>query len=490
MENQTNISINRKELLTTTLIRAKADFRGDNRKILGMSAKSEIVGYESLAGAVKVSVKTAFRLVFRSEEGVFSHETVETEQTETVRCEPLTATSHLCLRSAVTGFDRIGGSLSATVEISGWFIAENTVAALSSCIPDVCCKTTTFRGENVERLLPGGLSLTYTDESRMNVQSLIDYAVEANVTSIQASGGSYRVEGDVYVRIFACGEDGQCFTQLFTHSFSTEIADESVSSDQTLDVDATVKQAELSLADGDKRLLICDVVLSFGGCATSFTETETVADAFSTTNEVRTTGENVTVNQSFCLRSIREKVTTKIEPAGGVNELYGVLDPAVSASYSTNNGNVFVEGLIEADVLYLSGKDVAEGQKIEAPFKVSLPIDYKCETKLQPKVIVTSIAAKARGNEVDLAFELMIRIEGVSSETVFLLSGLEKGAAKEENDFAVSLYIVRPGETLWDVAKALNTAEETLLRQNPDVPLPLREGEKVILFRELPFDRV
>ena len=59
------------------------------------------------------------------------------------------------------------------------------------------------------------------------------------------------------------------------------------------------------------------------------------------------------------------------------------------------------------------------------------------------------------------------------------------GAEKEEDDYAICLYVVKAGETLWDVAKALNTDEATLQALNRDVSLPLCGGEKILLYRAL-----
>ena len=67
-----------------------------------------------------------------------------------------------------------------------------------------------------------------------------------------------------------------------------------------------------------------------------------------------------------------------------------------------------------------------------------------------------------------------------------IIYDVELGAEKEENDFAVSLYIAKEGETLWEVAKALNTDEITLAEQNADVGLPLKGGEKILLYKYLP----
>ncbi len=490
MENQTNISANRKEILSGALFRERAEFIDpDNKKILGFSARTKILGYETVTGAIKIDLKTTFRLVSRAENGAFTHDIVEAEQTETLTCDKIKPTTKVCLSAVVVDTKKSGNDYEATVEISGWYLVENQLTVLNSCLPGVCCKTAPLRAENTELLSPGGLSLTYTDESRMNVERLVDYCVKANVSNVFANAGSYRIEGDIYVRIFAQSDDGQCFGQLYSHTFSTEIADEKITSESDVDIDACVKSAELSLADGDKRLVICDVSLSFCGAISLPIETETVSDAFSTTHEIEIKRSKEAVTEGFCSRCIREKITGKIMPDGGVNELFGVLCPAVSASVTTNNGSYYLEGVLQADVLYQTNEDVTKGQNVELPFKLNLPLESKCDSSVTAEIIVTNAAYKARGAEIELVFETVINVKGVSEKTIDVVSDIETGAKKEESDVAISLYIVRKGESLWDVAKALNTEEETLLRQNEDIGLPLNGGEKVILYRELPFEQ-
>ena len=80
----------------------------------------------------------------------------------------------------------------------------------------------------------------------------------------------------------------------------------------------------------------------------------------------------------------------------------------------------------------------------------------------------------------------MVTVRGVQSKEISIIYDVELGAEKEENDFAVSLYIAKEGETLWEVAKALNTDEITLAEQNADVGLPLKGGEKILLYKYLP----
>ena len=42
---------------------------------------------------------------------------------------------------------------------------------------------------------------------------------------------------------------------------------------------------------------------------------------------------------------------------------------------------------------------------------------------------------------------------------------------------------VARGETLWDVAKALNVSERDIAAQNPFVEKGIKEGDKIIVFR-------
>lgn len=490
MENQTNISANRKELLSGVLFRERAEFIDpENKKILGMSARTKILGYETVAGAIKVDLKTTFRLVSRAENGTFSHDTVETEQTETIVCDKIKPTTKISLRADVTETKKTGKSCEATVEVSGWYIVENELTVLNSCLTGICCKTAPLRAENTLLLSPGGLALTYTDETRMNVERLVDYCVKVNVSNVFVNAGSYRIEGDIYIRIFAQSDDGQCFGQLFSHAFSTEIADENITSESDVDIDTYVKSAELSLADGDKRLIISDVSLSFCGAQSLPIETETISDAFSTTHEIVMKKTEETVTEGFCFRSQREKIVGKVTLDGGVNEVFGILCPSVSDSVVTNNGAYNLEGVLQADILYQTGEDVTRGQTVELPFSLNLPLENKCDSQVSAEIIVVNASYKTRGAEVELTFETVVNVKGVSEKTICVMSDIETGAEKEASDVAISLYIVRKGETLWDVAKALNTNEETLLKQNADVPLPLNGGEKVILYRELPFEK-
>ena len=71
-----------------------------------------------------------------------------------------------------------------------------------------------------------------------------------------------------------------------------------------------------------------------------------------------------------------------------------------------------------------------------------------------------------------------VRAWGNNVNKKTIVEDMEEGAAKEDDNIAISLYIAKEGESLWDVAKMLSTDEKTLMQLNPDIKLPLRSGDK------------
>ena len=78
-----------------------------------------------------------------------------------------------------------------------------------------------------------------------------------------------------------------------------------------------------------------------------------------------------------------------------------------------------------------------------------------------------------------------MEIHGSGDREIRYVASYEVVAPKEIPDAAISLYLVGEGETLFDVAKELNSDEEELMALNPELELPLKRGDKVLLYKPL-----
>ena len=58
------------------------------------------------------------------------------------------------------------------------------------------------------------------------------------------------------------------------------------------------------------------------------------------------------------------------------------------------------------------------------------------------------------------------------------------GEARPSKDCALEIVLVRPGDTLWDIAKRLGMSVADLSAQNPQLSVDLKPGDKIVAFAQ------
>ena len=82
--------------------------------------------------------------------------------------------------------------------------------------------------------------------------------------------------------------------------------------------------------------------------------------------------------------------------------------------------------------------------------------------------------------EATLKFTLTGRIHAAAR----LVAQAQEGEAVPVNDCAVSVYVPRAGDGLWELSKRLGKSPEEVLESNPDLEFPIREGQRVVIYRK------
>lgn len=491
MENKVLVNANSKEIISGALFQETCEAeRKQNERILGVTARSSVAGYEALNGEFRVTIKTVFRIVKHSEEG-YDVEEKETESVKSISDKRITPMSKAYLFACVTDVNTSSGNpmgIKASVEINGWFIRERKIELFDKNAEGVYCKTTSLKVQSVSPLSDYDYTLSYTDEARMPIERIIDCYAETTVSGAYPSDGSYRIEGEANIKVLALTDNKQFLTQMYTHPFSVEIADELVTADSKIDARGTVKGFRCDVTESDKRVILFDLDVRFCGTLVTETEIEGVVDAYCKSKETSLSVNKEVFDVSFCIRSVREKAVSTVN-LDNVQEILGSLTPLVSAGVTGSDGAITVEGVVSSTVIYLSEDNAIRAVETETPFLSVINGEFSCDNLLTPEVSVTNVTTRIRGGkDIETTTELLITVRGIKRTTAEVVSDVVIGADKEEDDYAISLYIVRPGESLFDVAKAMNSDEESIMKQNPELALPMQGGEKVIFYKELPYE--
>lgn len=490
-ENKT-VNSNSKEIINSVMFGESCDINlSEGVRLICVTAESKVTGVEVMNNELRVGVKTVFHAVCQTPEGEFEVKEVSAENVRSIVKEGVSPSGKAVINACVTDCEftaASNGKATATVEINGWFLKENTLSFLNNDVEGVYCRTEAVTVENIALLKESGLTLTHSNEARMPLKKIIDCVNSVCINNVYPSSGVFQIEGELTTRIAAITDNNQFLCQSFNHPFSTEVGEEICRADSVIDVDATVVKSEITLTDGDARIFITDTEITFRAAITERIELEGVADCYSVTNEINATTAATVLDRCFCYRTVRDKASSVVKPGGVVNEVHCVLSPIVSSVSVTNINGLTAEGLILATVLYADENNVCSSATAEIPFMTDISKDYECDTHLHPTVAVTNITARLRtSSEIEVSVEFAVTVRGVSEQEITLVSAVEIGAEKEDNDYAISLYIVKPGETLWDVAKALNTDTDTIIRLNEEIKTPLKGGEKILVYKELSF---
>ena len=160
----------------------------------------------------------------------------------------------------------------------------------------------------------------------------------------------------------------------------------------------------------------------------------------------------------------------------------------VTNAAATADDEMLVEGVVGGNVIYYCAEANSENSvAVELPFslKVAVPgLKEDDEVYARGEVISASLKIR-RGNEIDVRAEVAFEVCAAASSTKCVITELTEGEARIIPTAAISVHVARPGESLWDVAKATGTTPEAVMAQNPDLELPLKGGERVIVYRYL-----
>lgn len=117
---------------------------------------------------------------------------------------------------------------------------------------------------------------------------------------------------------------------------------------------------------------------------------------------------------------------------------------------------------------------------------MSLPFSVAVQAeRASVSVLACGMSARQREEgsidaEVTLKFALTERVK-LSARFV---ASAEAGEAVRESDSAISVYVPRAGDGLWELSKRLNKSPEEVTASNPDLEFPIREGQRVIIYRK------
>jgi hypothetical protein len=168
-------------------------------------------------------------------------------------------------------------------------------------------------------------------------------------------------------------------------------------------------------------------------------------------------------------------------PEGDYALAAAVLPSAEAICKKTERG-FEAEGILTAEVL-LKGENGYKAATLSLPFVFPLDIDGE-EVEADCMVCSLNIRRKKDG-ETEAEANIKLCLKSYKSAEWAYISAADEGEQIAESDAAISIFLPRAGEDLWQVAKRLSRMPEELQKSNPDLVFPVKEGERIFVYRQI-----
>lgn len=477
------------------------DVKPDILKILQVDAVCAVTSKEVTDGCVTVSGIVKYNILYIPEKEDFGLQSIPAEESFrlTVNNNAVTASS---LADVFTDVERVEFSLLnsrklniKTAVLADYAIWENKEITVSTGInceeAEVLCKNLSVRGGELltehsfvvrDRLeLPSG---------RAPVSEILKIDIDVCDREIKAITGKAVIKANLSVCALYTDADGE-IAAVSGEIPITEIAE---SFELTEDAPCNVEyricdysfQADTD-ADGDARYINLDISLLAVITSSENTQLKVMQDCFCPGRHT----DAVYGEQSFeeVVQSLSKQYTIheslapdKKQPQ--IASVYNVLARPDITRVSSQNGKTVVEGRLELCVLYITDNAQLPVYSIKKDVPLKFTLDSEdcdanvdCEASIQREHISFNLNM-AQEAEVRCILSVNVNLKRrVSINTV-----CECNFSDKSDDCGIAIYFVRPGDTLWQIAKkyCISVSDIAQLNDLRDEN-SLTPGEKLII---------
>jgi len=331
------------------------------------------------------------------------------------------------------------------------------------------------------------------------IANLLESSLSINNKEIKALGGRVNISGDLLVSLLYKGHDEGALIELsdFELPFSGSIDIELSKDTSFADCNLVIKDSILQVVqndDGEPRILQIEANILAEIKLSAVIDLQTLEDAYCIDQKLNITQEFVQYSHlvSRNKNQFNVKEAVFLEDAPEIMQILKASGKVLLEDKKVVEDKVIAEGIVTADILYISSSDLQPLYNYSAvvPFKQVIEtrgsdISMNCEINANLDHISINMLSSS---EVELRFLLSFTTEVIQAKQIGLITDIEFSPMnKEEIDELPSMAVITIGknDSLWSIAKKYNASLEELAAIN-DISNPddIKQGQKLLVVKK------
>lgn len=242
---------------------------------------------------------------------------------------------------------------------------------------------------------------------------------------------------------------------------------ENINDNNICDIDYNMKNLIIKPNNSDNHSIYVEAEIEIMCFAYEVKNINLIEDLYSISSNLSFTQKEITTMadkqniKDNC--DLREQISI---PEIGNNQLYNVRTNPNILSVNIRNGKIIYEGELNLEFLYSSTNSMSS-RTAQIPFNFEMTsdnINENCE-------IDTNIDIKRddfilnEGN-IDVSIELEFNVSISRTQRLSIINEISMEETRENNIYSMVIYFVKPGDTLWKIAKKFKSTMEGIASVN------------------------
>lgn len=334
-------------------------------------------------------------------------------------------------------------------------------------------------------------------QNKPNIKDIIWSSVELRNLELKAQDDMISVRGEVEIFVIYKGQEEHLPMQyLFSvRAITRELECQGAREGMILDASSCLGKGEVMVrpdTDGEDRVIAVDYNVDINLKMYEDTDIHLLSDMYSPQVEVLPEKEQFAY-ENLLMRNLakakishRRRIGDEQTKLLQICHIYGSVD---LDDVAINADNVQVTGVVKASVLYISaGDDPMNCMELDIPFEYTVDavkFTGKDLVRIVPSIDQLS-ATLLNSEEIEVKAQVNLGISIFSRLTTDVITDMTISPIDYEKKAAmpgIVGYIVRPGDTLWSIARKYYATTESIKEINNLENDQLQEGDRLIIVK-------
>jgi len=334
-----------------------------------------------------------------------------------------------------------------------------------------------------------------------NIREILQCAVRIANKDVRIAAGRVTITGELAVTTLYRTENGESMIEFTEHEipFNGTVDVPGARDDMYADINLAVRDQYVQIrpdADGEDRVMDIEISVSVSLKVISGENLEILEDAYCINQQLDIAYTPVRYPRLICRNRNQSPVKEVVQIDGqcpDILQIFRVKGDAHIDDIKVIDDRIIVEGVINADVLYVAEND-------DTPlfsYQTFIPYRQVIETKgarpdmrVNVDVSVDHIAFNMLSRrETELRFLLTFATQVLEERSMNIIQDIafsEMDRSVLENMASITVYVVQPGDSLWKIAKKYNTGLDELMAVNEiENASRVGAGQKLLILKRV-----